>query len=317
MFRFRGIDARIHLATLIFIGIEILSSLPRDNMGAIHTTGLMACLFVIVLLHEFGHCFACRWTGGHADRIVMLPFGGLAFTMPPHDWKSHLITTVGGPAVNVALLVLSSVALAATGYTESILVNPFNAGVSMPTQAPSNAALIAVTLLWEFHLVNIIILGFNVLLPFFPLDGGRIVQELLWARMGYRRSMEIATIVGIAGAIGVDAFGLATEQMLLVIIAAFGAWACYTERQRLRFMDDPAMAATGLGPSMGTVAPARPSRAQVRARERAEQDAAELDRILDKIRDQGMQSLTRGEKRTLERLRKKKSSTGAPGADGP
>jgi len=34
--------------------------------------------FGIVLLHEFGHCFASRWVGGERDEIMMTPLGGLA-----------------------------------------------------------------------------------------------------------------------------------------------------------------------------------------------------------------------------------------------
>ena len=318
MFRFRGIDARIHLVTVIFLITEVLWSLPRDNWGWVYMVGFMASLFLVVLLHEFGHCFACRWAGGESNRLVMLPFGGLAFTMPPHDWRAHLITTVGGPAVNVALIPITSLALIAAGFGASVIFNPFEIGASMPQQAASNFALFAIIVLWQFHVVNILILGFNVLLPFFPFDGGRIVQELLWARMGYRRSMAIATTVGLVGAMGVGVFAVVSGQMMLLVIAGFGLFTCWMERQRLRFSDDPTMGATGLGVPSGVPTVTRgPSRAQLRQRDRAAKDATELDRILAKIADQGMQSLNRAEKRTLERLRKKKSRPGVGAADWP
>ncbi len=310
LFRLWGIDARIHLITIIYIGIEILSPLLRTNAGWQIMLGLMASLFVIVLLHEFGHCFACRWAGGQANRIVLLPFGGLAFTMPPDDWRAHLITTLGGPAVNVVLAFLSAGVLAAIGQAESIVFNPFNPFPSMPHQASSSAALMAIVLVWQFHFVNLVILAFNVLLPFFPLDGGRIVQELMWAKFGYRTSMRIATTVGLVGAIGVAVFGLATKQSTLTMIGVFGLWACWTERQRLQFAGAFDGAPTGLGPAGsadGPAPPRGPSRGELRQRDQERADAAELDRILAKIADHGMQSLTGAEKRTLERLRKKKT----------
>ncbi len=319
MFRFRGIDARIHLATVIFIAVEILSSMPRTNAGWIYTSGMMASLFVIVLLHEFGHCFACRAVGGESHRIVMLPFGGLAFTLPPYEWRAHLVTTIGGPAVNVGLAVVSTVVLAAIGRSPNIVFNPLNPWLSMPQSAGSTAELIAVVLVWQFHVVNIIILGFNVLMPFFPLDGGRIVQELLWARMGYQRSMQIATTVGLVGATGVVVFGLVTGATTLMMIGLFGLWACWTERQRIRFADDPGIGVTGLGASGVGAAdvfrPQGPSRADVKRRERENREAEAVDRILGKIATQGMQSLSWGEKNTLERVRKKKSRTGPRATD--
>jgi len=319
MFRFRGIDARIHLVTLIFLATEILWSLPRDHWGVLYMAGYMATLFVIVLLHEFGHCFACRAVGGESNRIVMLPFGGLAFTLPPHEWRAHLITTIGGPAVNVGLAVISSAALAAVGHSRSIVFNPFDLEASVPMQATSTGALVAITFLWQFHVVNIIILGFNVLMPFFPLDGGRIVQELLWARVGYRRSMQISTMVGLVGAGCIVVFGLATGQSMLMFIGLFGLWACWTERQRIRFVDDPGIGVTGLGvsgvDSGDVLRPVGPSKADLKRREREEAEAAEVDRILGKIATQGMQSLSRAERNTLERVRKKKSRTGPRATD--
>ncbi|MCH7765652.1 MAG: M50 family metallopeptidase [Acidobacteria bacterium] len=57
-----------------------------------------AILFVVVLVHEFGHCFGARYTGGEADEILIWPLGGLAYASPPHNAKAHMITTVAGPA---------------------------------------------------------------------------------------------------------------------------------------------------------------------------------------------------------------------------
>ncbi len=39
---------------------------------------LAGLLFVSVLLHEFGHCFAARWVDGDATEIMIWPLGGLA-----------------------------------------------------------------------------------------------------------------------------------------------------------------------------------------------------------------------------------------------
>jgi Zn-dependent protease len=40
-------------------------------------------LFLIVMLHEFGHALACRQVGGTANRIVLWPLGGVAYVNPP------------------------------------------------------------------------------------------------------------------------------------------------------------------------------------------------------------------------------------------
>ena len=61
-------------------------------------------LFVIVLLHEFGHALACRQVGGTADRIMLWPLGGVAFVNPPQRPGATLWSLAAGPLVNVALL---------------------------------------------------------------------------------------------------------------------------------------------------------------------------------------------------------------------
>ena len=40
-------------------------------------------LFLIVMLHEFGHSLACRQVGGQANQIVLWPLGGVAYVNPP------------------------------------------------------------------------------------------------------------------------------------------------------------------------------------------------------------------------------------------
>jgi Zn-dependent protease len=42
---------------------------------------------------------------------------------------------------------------------------------------------------------NLVLLCFNMLLPMFPMDAGRVLQEVLWSRLGFRRSMKIAASV--------------------------------------------------------------------------------------------------------------------------
>ena len=71
----------------------------------------MTILFGIVLLHEFGHCFAARWTGGDAQEIMMTPLGGLAMTMSRNHWWSRFVTVAGGPLVNVGLCLICGVGI--------------------------------------------------------------------------------------------------------------------------------------------------------------------------------------------------------------
>src|SRR6478609_5525926 len=60
-------------------------------------------LFLIVLMHEFGHSLACRSVGGKADQIVLWPLGGVAYVNPPQRPGATLWSIAAGPLVNVLL----------------------------------------------------------------------------------------------------------------------------------------------------------------------------------------------------------------------
>ena len=75
----------------------------------------MLILFVSVLLHEFGHCFAARATGGDAHEVLLWPLGGLASVELPDRPRSHLLTAAAGPAVNVVLAVAAGLLLLVCG----------------------------------------------------------------------------------------------------------------------------------------------------------------------------------------------------------
>src|SRR2546423_14085770 len=102
LFTVFGIHVRAHASLIITIVLVLVFGLGpgftwQDRVQS------MGILFCIVLLHEFGHCFAARWVGGQADEIIMHPLGGLALTRPPHRPLPMFLTVAGGPAVNVII----------------------------------------------------------------------------------------------------------------------------------------------------------------------------------------------------------------------
>src|SRR5690606_6127102 len=145
---------------------------------------------------------------------LLWPLGGLAYCAPPHNWKANLVTTLGGPAVNVVLLpVFGAGVLALTGSWQHVLFNPFS---PMAAQ-PAGGAL--VSWVWWLHYVNFLLLAFNMLLPMYPMDAGRTLQNVLWGRVGYRSAQEIAVNTGFFVAVIVGIVGLFAEEFMLIGIA--------------------------------------------------------------------------------------------------
>ncbi len=298
-----GVRVRIHLIYILIVLGELLGSGQQSAAGFGLTLAMMATLFLLVLLHEFGHVIACRAVGGEAEEILMWPLGGLAYCSPPRRWKPALITTLAGPGVNAALVpvFVAALLLSGSGWKDCIF-NPF-----APTYEFRGYAH---AWLWSAHYMNLVLLGFNMLVPMFPMDCGRVVQEILWARIGYRRSMVIAVNLGLGVAIVMGVLAIPTGQMRLVSLALFGGLTCYAERKRLQMMEDePAWAwdtDRGFGGFSDENADRLVSR-QKKAQQQAEKERSaamarqeQVNAILDKIAAHGLHSLTRREKKILK-----------------
>ncbi|MEM9559819.1 MAG: site-2 protease family protein [Planctomycetota bacterium] len=312
LYRAFGISVRVHLLFLVLVAAETIRALLPSGPSWLWVLPIYVALFVLVLLHEYGHCFACRRVGGEADGILMWPLGGLASVAPPHDWKSNLITTAGGPLVNAVLLpVLLLAVFGATGSWASAVFNPSDPGGAIGgLLARDGTQPWWLVWLWAFHYSNLILLAFNVLVPMYPMDGGRMLQAGLWARLGYRESMRISVLVGFGAAGVLAVIGLVAQETTLVLIAVFGGVVCFMERQRLRFE-----AEAGYGDTLVGLEEARSEsdRAAEREAKRAEAAAIkaqteqiELDRILEKIGTGGMESLSRAEKARLKKATEKR-----------
>ena len=176
LFRFAGVDVFLHWSWFVVAIIEIQSRSGRYTSIAWNVAEYLA-LFLIVMLHEFGHAMACRQVGGTANQIVLWPLGGVAYVDPPPRPGATLWSIAAGPLVNVALLPM----LAGLFY--------FGRSAGWAHAIPDIYKLLR-AVLW----VDVILLVFNML-PIYPLDGGQILRSLLWFVIGRARSLMVATLL--------------------------------------------------------------------------------------------------------------------------
>ncbi len=180
LFRLAGIDVYLHWSWLVVAFIEIQFR-KGDYSRPVWNALEYLALFGIVLLHEFGHALACRSVGGVANRIVLWPLGGVAFVSPPPRPGPVLWSIAAGPLVNVALVPVTLLA---------VWLFPGGAEGAASDLGHFCSAL---------ALANALLLGFN-LLPIYPLDGGQILQALLWFVIGRAASLVVVSILGLVGA---------------------------------------------------------------------------------------------------------------------
>ena len=303
LFTIFGIRVRAHAALILLIGLVLLFGLGRGTTLADRVTS-MSILFGIILLHEFGHCFAARWTGGSAEEIILTPLGGLAMTMARRRPWPTFVTVAGGPLVNVIICVVTAAALLALGFRPPL--NPW--GFLSVRGADLSWFNTAYYLYWIYFLSYILLL-FN-LLPIFPLDGGQLLQSILWPKAGYYRSMMWTMNTGLILSVPLFLFGLTGGGLLVALIAVMCAINCWQMRAMLKaegpwgFSDEDSVDYT----SSLYEPPRKPSRRDRRAEKRAarleQQERAErlrIDAILDKVSRHGMHSLSWWEKRSLKK----------------
>jgi len=208
LFRIAGIEVFLHWSWFIVAVFAINNR--RDSYSSLAwNVAEYVALFVIVLLHEFGHALACRQVGGQANRIVLWPLGGVAFVAPPQRPGATLWAIAAGPLVNLVLLPGALLLAAVSQWTG--LGNLF----------PDFQHF-----LWALLFINVGLLVFN-LLPVYPLDGGQILRCLLWFALGRTRSLKVATIIGFAGAVRLIVGAIFMSSVWMGVLAAFLLLACW------------------------------------------------------------------------------------------
>jgi stage IV sporulation protein FB len=311
LFTVWGVRVRMHALMILYMVTTLLFSGGPNGIGPKSALTSMAILFVSVLLHEFGHIWGARVMGGRGEEILMWPLGGLAYADPPRRPWPSLVTTICGPLVNVIICVITGIAIVI--LSRSVGAVPwFPLGGKMndflrQAMATSQYPTVSFYLFWIF-LVNYGLTMFNLCLVFYPFDGGRIVQELLWFKYGYYKSMMFATAVGMVGACVAAAFGLVWLSLMLILIAGFGFYTCWQQRTMLKQAGPEEFEAETLyAAAYEPLTPKRkqPSRWAVRRAAKKQQQEREeqenIDAILAKVSASGMNSLTWWEKRTLQR----------------
>src|SRR5271155_4459259 len=153
LFRFAGVDVFLHWSWFLVAVFEINARAGRDSSVAWNVVEYLV-LFLILLLHEFGHALACRQVGGRANQIVLWPLGGVAYVDPPPRPGATLWSIAAGPLVNVALIPI----IMAVGRM-SLLLGWYAAVPDLRT------------LIHAVFSIDIVLLVFNML-PIYPLDGG-------------------------------------------------------------------------------------------------------------------------------------------------
>lgn len=341
MGRLFGTNIRAHIIFPLFIlAMWLRAAAGKDwPVGSANAMLVfLGLLFLAVLLHEFGHCFAARSVEGDAEDILLWPLGGLAKCDIPHNPWAHFVTAAGGPTVNLVLAVVCCAVLLVCQIVPPYLPWPQESWVmrlqSFDGQSYFNPLFamnqdqefqlqVWQVLVAQFFWINYFLFLLNVLVIGFPLDGGRMLQAILWPRMGYQEAMRTAIFVGFVAMFVVGLAGLVLNEVMYLALAVFIYVSCRQEwliitshNEDSLFGYDFSQGYTSLEQDLETQnKPARrqpnffqrwlQQRAQRKMQkemQRAAEEEQRMDELLDKIQRLGRDSLTDDETRFLKRV---------------
>ena len=182
LFRAFGTEIRIHWTWVILLAVitvtfgQGLATQPDTSLDPVWSWGIAiaiaALVLVSVVIHELGHVgLASRNRLGGGIVVVQLLGGAYLMDLKPRTAGQELRIASAGSLISVALAL-------AFGGVFALL----DAIWSGDTVAPTGIQAIAFVV-QSLALFNAFVAAVN-LIPAYPLDGGRIVHALAWARSG-------------------------------------------------------------------------------------------------------------------------------------
>lgn len=195
--RIRGIPVRAHWSMALvaaLFGVSLASSL-----GVIAGSIAVVAFFASILAHELGHAFVARRYGVNTESIDLWALGGVArLDREAPTPRADGFIAVAGPFVSLV--------------------------IGLVTIAP--ALVFRSNVLAWIGVVNLALAVFNML-PGAPLDGGRVLRAVRWARTGnkYQAMREAGNAGRVLGwSLAVIGLGLMLRSQPGILIALTGVF---------------------------------------------------------------------------------------------
>lgn len=200
--RVRGIDIRVHWSWLAIFALLTWTlshqlfreAFPRWPVGGQWAAAVVTAIlfFLSVLGHELSHALVAQRYGMRVPSITLFVFGGVSnLASEMKSAGQEFRVAIAGPLMSWLLALLFAAAWFALRSVELSLILGYLAVINA-------------------------VLGLFNLLPGFPLDGGRVLRSMLWARSGdLLRATRTATRTGsviafamiFAGVVSIVVFG--------------------------------------------------------------------------------------------------------------
>jgi stage IV sporulation protein FB len=176
--------------------------------------GKFLIAFILVIMHEGVHFIVAKKLGFKGFDIEILPIGAVLRLqdLDDADPKEDLIISISGPLFNLILAIIAFL-------LNKVFDNYY---------------------LYLLYMSNLSLGVFN-LIPAFPLDGGRIVRDILAFKTFYKRANRITVRISyIIGGLIITyssvLFFLGKKNISLMVIGVFIIIASYKEKERIVYL---------------------------------------------------------------------------------
>jgi Zn-dependent protease/predicted transcriptional regulator len=195
--RIFGFEVRLHLSWLFIVAIvtvTVAGRLAQFQQGIDPAVSWLIGLFgslgfmLTVIAHELAHALAARRDGSDTSVVVVQFIGSPA------------------PVDVIARSARAEAAVGLAGPVASLVIGAVLVGVALVLLPVGGPAGLVADVLVIIGSLNVLLAGISII-PAFPLDGGRVVRALIWARTGNPRS----------GTRGAGAMGRYAGRVALVV----------------------------------------------------------------------------------------------------
>lgn len=307
-----GVQIRLHLTLFIVVAMVALLAFGFQLQGLVVAGMLLAALVV----HVLGHCLVANMVAARREEWVVWPLGELTVARLPQRAPETILIYLAGPGANLVACLMLLPGLHFVGGLTRELWNPF-----------------LLEYLWQGPAEPISYLGFAFkasywlllanLLPFYPLDAGRVLREGLAMHASMTQATVVATVVGAVGGLAAAAAALWWNYAWAALAAGAVAYVSFRKHREVELLGEAPENEFGYDFSEGYTSLEKSMSSahlrshaslsarvrgwiQERRRRRGEFLEVELDRILAKIHDHGIASLSRIERKILSQASRKR-----------
>jgi Zn-dependent protease/CBS domain-containing protein len=201
--RVGGVPVRIHVTFWLLLVYVWWVANATGHSPAMQV-GLVASIFLCVLLHEIGHVLVARRFGIATRSITLYPIGGISRLESMGEPRQEAWIALVGPLVSLLIGGAIWLGLVLAG-----------GGLHWAAIGTGKGSFL------EWLAVANLVLGVFNLLPVFPMDGGRAFRALLALELGKSRATEVAARVGQVLAAVLGAYAFLTADLILILVAVF------------------------------------------------------------------------------------------------